>query len=136
MQNLKKKWIAWLAVICMLATMIPLSAVMATAEDVNTGEAVFSNLKLQLIHRLPSQSDTDHKSALQIFVSGDGVNWSEGYKHTTADSGKWLCDTLPTIDLTDEQRAGLTYGNKLYFTFASKVIHLFDPQTQESLLFE
>ena len=112
MQNLKKKWIAWLAVICMLATMIPLSAVMATAEDVNTGEAVFSNLKLQLIHRLPSQSDTDHKSALQIFVSGDGVNWSEGYKHTTADSGKWLCDTLPTIDLT--ALAGNVTGDELY----------------------
>ena len=42
---------------------------------------------------------------------------------------------LPTIDLTDEQRAALSYGNTLYFNFASKVVHLFDPQTEESLLF-
>ena len=112
MQNLKKKWIAWLAVVCMLATMIPLSVVMATAEDVNTGEAVFSDLKLQLIHRLPSQSDTDHKSALSIFVSGDGENWSDAYTYTTEGSGKWLCDNLPTIDLTEQ--AKIVTGHKLY----------------------
>ena len=38
-------------------------------------------------------------------------------------------------NLTPEQRKSLTSGNSLYFSFASKVMHLFDPQTEESLLF-
>ena len=72
----------------------------------------FSNLKLQFIHRLPSQGDTDAKSALQIFVSGDGENWSDAYVHTTQDSGKWGCDTFTTIDLST--LAANVTGNKLY----------------------
>jgi len=42
---------------------------------------------------------------------------------------------IPTIDLTPEQRKSLVSGNSLHFSFASKVMHLFDPQTEESLLF-
>ena len=33
------------------------------------------------------------------------------------------------------QRAGLTYGSKLRFAFPEKVTHLFDPKSEESLLF-
>ena len=39
------------------------------------------------------------------------------------------------IDLTREQRASLKSGNELYFTFPSKVIHIFDPKTEMSLLY-
>ncbi|MBR3273949.1 MAG: sn-glycerol-3-phosphate ABC transporter ATP-binding protein UgpC [Clostridia bacterium] len=42
---------------------------------------------------------------------------------------------IPTLDLTEAQRAGLTYGSRLRFTFPEKVTQLFDPQTEESLLF-
>ena len=37
-------------------------------------------------------------------------------------------------DLTKEQRDSLTYGNKLYITFPAKVMHLFDPSTEKSLI--
>ena len=42
---------------------------------------------------------------------------------------------IPTLDLTEQQRAGLTYGSRLRFTFPEKVTHLFDPKSEESLLF-
>mgnify|MGYP002625404198 CR=1 FL=1 len=42
---------------------------------------------------------------------------------------------IPTLDLTEAQRAGLTYGSKLRFAFPEKVTHLFDPKSEESLLF-
>ena len=60
---------------------------------------------------------------------------SELHLHVeTADEGRVIL-RIPTIDLTPEQRAGLAGGNALHFTFASKVMHLFDPETEESLLF-
>ena len=39
-----------------------------------------------------------------------------------------------TTVLFDKQRASLTFGNKLYITFPAKVMHLFDPETEESLI--
>ena len=60
---------------------------------------------------------------------------SELHLHVDTGSGDRIILRLPTIDLTDEQRAQLTHGNKLSFTFTSKVIHLFDPETEESLLY-
>ncbi|MDD5899158.1 MAG: sn-glycerol-3-phosphate ABC transporter ATP-binding protein UgpC [Clostridia bacterium] len=60
---------------------------------------------------------------------------SELHLHVqTEDEGRVIL-RIPTIDLTPEQRAGLAAGNKLHFSFTSKVMHLFDPQTEESLLF-
>ena len=58
-----------------------------------------------------------------------------------AELGSIIEDHLKTIgmlhdpELSDAQRANLVSGKKLYFTFASKVVHMFDPQTEESLLF-
>ncbi len=42
---------------------------------------------------------------------------------------------LPTLDLTQPQREALKAGNKISFTFPSKVVQLFDPETEKSLLF-
>ncbi len=60
---------------------------------------------------------------------------SELHLHVTTSGEDKIILRLPTIDLTEEQRAGLVYGNKLHFTFSAKVVHLFDPETEESLLF-
>ncbi len=60
---------------------------------------------------------------------------SELHLHVqTADDSRVIL-RLPTIDLTNEQRASLKAGNPLSFSFASKVMHLFDPQSEKSLLF-
>ena len=60
---------------------------------------------------------------------------SELHLHVDLNDGTRVILRIPTLDLTEEQRAGLTYGSKLWFTFPEKVTHLFDPETEESLLF-
>ena len=60
---------------------------------------------------------------------------SELHMHLTTDSGDNIILRLPTIDLTRDQRASLKSGNELYFTFPSKVIHIFDPKSELSLLY-
>ena len=60
---------------------------------------------------------------------------SELHLHVRTADDNLVILRLPTIDLTNEQRANLMAGNLLSFTFTSKVVHLFDPQTEESLLF-
>ena len=60
---------------------------------------------------------------------------SELHLHVNLNDGTQVILRIPTLDLTEEQRAGLTYGSKLWFTFPEKVTHLFDPETEESLLF-
>ena len=75
------------------------------------------------------------EGAIESTILVNEMMGSELHLHVTTNGEDKIILRLPTIDLTDEQRAGLTYGNKLYFTFASKVVHMFDPQTEESLLF-
>ena len=59
---------------------------------------------------------------------------SERHLHVDLADGASAILRIPTLDLTEQQRAGLTYGTKLRFTFPEKVTHLFDPQSEESLL--
>jgi ABC-type sugar transport system ATPase subunit len=75
------------------------------------------------------------EGAIESTILVNEMMGSELHLHVTTNGEDKIILRLPTIDLTDEQRASLTYGNKLYFTFASKVVHMFDPQTEESLLF-
>ncbi len=75
------------------------------------------------------------EGAIESTILVNEMMGSELHLHVTTNGEDKIILRLPTIDLTDEQRAGLTYGSKLYFTFASKVVHMFDPQTEESLLF-
>ena len=60
---------------------------------------------------------------------------SELHLHVDLADGTSVILRIPTLDLTEQQRQGLTYGSKLCFTFPEKVTHLFDPKTEESLLF-
>ncbi len=61
---------------------------------------------------------------------------SELHLHVDLVDGTSVILRIPTLDLTEEQRRALTYGSKLRFTFPEKVAHLFDPKTEESLLFQ
>ena len=60
---------------------------------------------------------------------------SELHLHVATSAGKTVILRIPTIDLTNEQRTALNAGNKLYFTFTSKVVQLFNPDTEMSLLY-
>ncbi len=48
--------------------------------------------------------------------------------------GKDAIVILPTIDLSTEQKTSFGYGSKISITFGGNVVHLFDKQTEKSLL--
>ena len=68
------------------------------------------------------------------------IRLQSGWQRTEQEKGvydfTWLDDIVDNLIRRGmEPWLCLCYGNKLYFTFASKVVHMFDPQTEESLLF-
>ena len=75
------------------------------------------------------------ENAIKGTIAVNEMMGSELHLHVETENSNRVILRIPTIDLTPEQRKGLTSGNSLCFSFASKVMHLFDPQTEESLLF-
>ena len=75
------------------------------------------------------------EGAIESTILVNEMMGSELHLHVTTNGQDKIILRLPTIDLTEQQRASLVSGQKLYFTFASKVVHMFNPQTEESLLF-
>ena len=59
---------------------------------------------------------------------------SELHLHVYTEDGTRLIVRVPTVDLSTEQRAGLVNGAKLNITFEGKVMHFFDPETEDNLL--
>ena len=59
---------------------------------------------------------------------------SELHLHVYTEDGTRLIVRVPTIDLDENERRELVQGKKLYITFAGKVMHFFDPETEENLL--
>ncbi len=59
---------------------------------------------------------------------------SELHLHVVEDNGDKLIVRIPTVQLDDEIRNSLVYGQTIYVTFESKVMHFFDPETERNLL--
>ncbi len=59
---------------------------------------------------------------------------SELHLHVRTEDDRRLIVRVPTMTLTEEERARMTYGARLYLTFQGKVMYFFDPETEESLL--
>ena len=59
---------------------------------------------------------------------------SELYLHATVEGGQEVVIRTPTVELPAEYRGGVPYGTKLRFTFSPSLIHLFDPESEKSLL--
>ena len=59
---------------------------------------------------------------------------SELHLHVVEENGDKLIVRIPTVDLEDEERQSMVYGSKLHITFEGKVMHFFDPETQQNLL--
>ena len=60
---------------------------------------------------------------------------SELHLHLITEDGTKLIVIVQTIDLSAEQRHSLISGAKVHITFESKVMHLFDPETQKNLVY-
>ena len=75
------------------------------------------------------------ENAIETSLLVNEMMGSELHLHVAASNDQKIILRTPTVDLTDAQRATLQYGNKLYFSFRSKVVQLFNPETEESLLY-
>ena len=59
---------------------------------------------------------------------------SELHLHVVEENGDRLIVRIPTVSLTDEERASLGYGTTIYVTCEGKVMHFFDTETQKNLI--
>jgi multiple sugar transport system ATP-binding protein len=76
------------------------------------------------------------ENAIEGVIVVNEMMGSELHLHVNVGMNRNVILRIPTIDLTREQRSALESGNKLYFSFASKVVQIFDPQTEKSLLYK
>ncbi len=74
------------------------------------------------------------ENAIECTINVNEMMGSELHLHLSSANNDKIIVRLPTVDLTKEQRASLVSGNKLYITFPAKVMHLFDPATEKSLI--
>ena len=79
-------------------------------------------------------SDESNPAAIPCKIVVNEMMGSELHLHVLEDNGDRLIVRIPTVSLTDEQRASLVYGSTIYVTFEGKVMHFFDPETQLNLL--
>ena len=74
------------------------------------------------------------ENAIECTINVNEMMGSELHLHLTSKNDDNIIVRLPTVDLTKEQRESLAFGNKMYITFPAKVMHLFDPETERSLI--
>ncbi len=77
----------------------------------------------------------DQSDAIESTITVNEMMGSELHLHVSSGNEKNVIIRIPTIDLTPDMRKSLNAGEKLHFTFASKVMHLFDPETEQNILF-
>ena len=73
-------------------------------------------------------------SAIESSIEVSELMGSELYLHATVEGGQEVVIRTPTVELPAEYRGGVPYGTKLRFTFSPSLIHLFDPESEKSLL--
>ena len=79
-------------------------------------------------------SDSGNPAAIPCKIAVNEMMGSELHLHVVAENGDKLIVRIPTIALEDEQRKAMTYGATIYVTFEGKVMHFFDPETEQNLL--
>ncbi len=59
---------------------------------------------------------------------------SELHLHVAVENDEKMIVRIPTINLEDDERKNMVYGSKLHITFEGKVMHFFNPETEQNLL--
>ena len=76
-----------------------------------------------------------NEQAIECTIKVNEMMGSELHLHLSSENDDRIIVRLPTVDLSAEHRSRLTYGNRMYITFPAKVMHLFDPETERSLIY-
>ena len=79
-------------------------------------------------------ADQNDPAAIPSTIRVNEMMGSELHLHVTEENGDNLIVRIPTVMLDDEQRRNMAYGHKLFVTFEGKVMHFFDPETEQNLL--
>ena len=74
-------------------------------------------------------------NAIPVRLEVNEMMGSELHLHLYTEDGTRLIVRVPTIDLTAQQRKSMVNGAKLFITFEGKVMHFFDPKTEENLIY-
>lgn len=77
--------------------------------------------------------ETAGAHAISSKVDVSEMMGSEIHLHVDA-NGKDVVLRIPTTDLAEEYRGGISYGTEILFTFRDDLIHLFDPDSGSNLL--
>lgn len=73
-------------------------------------------------------------AAIPVTIQVNEMMGSELHLHVLTENEENLIVRIPTIGLTEQQRAALVYGTKIYITFEGKVMHFFNAETEKNLL--
>ena len=73
------------------------------------------------------------KSGIEATVDVTELMGSTIHMHVNI-AGKDAIVILPTIDLSTEQKTSFGYGSKIHVTFGGNVVHMFNKETEKSLL--
>ena len=81
-----------------------------------------------------TMAQTGDSSAIGCTIRVNEMMGSELHLHVNTEGGDKLIVRIPTVTLEDEERKALTYGASISVTFEGKVMHFFDPETEQNLL--
>jgi multiple sugar transport system ATP-binding protein len=79
-------------------------------------------------------SDATDLGAISCKIVVNEMMGSELHLHVVTDNNDKLIVRIPTVSLSDEQRAALVYGATIYVTCEGKVMHFFDKETEKNIL--
>ena len=79
-------------------------------------------------------ADARDASAIPATLEVNEMMGSELHLHVFTEDGTRLIVRVPTIGLESGERETLVSGKKMSVTFEGKVMHFFDPETEENLL--
>ena len=81
-----------------------------------------------------TQADKNDPAAIPCTIKVNEMMGSELHLHVNTATGDRLIVRIHTVTLSDEQRKDMAYGKTIYVTFEGKVMHFFDPQSEQNLL--
>ena len=74
------------------------------------------------------------KASIPVTILVNEMMGSEYHLHVETQDGTKIVVRIPTIHLSDEERAGLVSGKVINITFEPKAMHFFDPATEVNIL--
>ena len=74
------------------------------------------------------------KDGVPVTIQVNEMMGSEYHLHVTTEQGDRLIVRIPTLSLSDEERANMVNGTQIKVSFSGKAMHFFDPESEKNLL--